>query len=220
MGAWGNIYKVGLSAPVDSALGYGIVAIKNELIYNGFGKGIDPEYKDKNGNYFFGSGVTEQAKAFQQHVGVTADGEVGPITARALFRKRAHAVESQGGIPQDLLNRLKTLESNNDPAAIGTVDPNDWGLMQIHMPFHPDVTRAQAFDPAFSIVWGGGYLKGGYNSLHDWDGAVAAYNVGTVYAAQWVAAGKPKDGGPLLSDGTDIFTRASTYVSLVKKMPV
>lgn len=30
---------------------------------------------------------------------------------------------------------------------------NSWGLAQIHLPDHPDVTRAQAQDPFFSLDW-------------------------------------------------------------------
>jgi hypothetical protein len=220
MSAWAKIYKVGLSAEVGSPVGYGIVAIKKELIFNGFGTGIDVGYKDKNGNYFFGSGTATRAKEFQKSVGITADGEVGPTTARHLFAKRAAQEGFAKGVADNLLSKLKTLESANDPAAVGFVDPLDMGLMQIHMPFHPDVSQAEAFDPAFSLSWGANYLKSANASFKDWDAAVASYNVGSYYAGQWLKDGKPTSGGVILSNGQDIYQRASQYVKLVKAQQV
>ena len=30
---------------------------------------------------------------------------------------------------------------------------NSWGVMQIHLPSHPEITKSQAQDPAFAIPW-------------------------------------------------------------------
>lgn len=215
MSAWHSVYKFGLKAPSNTLYAYAIEGIKNELAYNGFKGSMVLDTPT------FGDAARNQAIAFQKSVGIAADGEIGPTTARFLFRKRAHAVEDKYGIPRDLLNRQKTLESNNDPAAIGQVDPNDTGLMQIHLPFFPGVTVEDAVNPAYSIDWGGKKLSSDYQSVgKDWDGALAAYNIGLFYAIQWVKKGKPTSGGPISSNGTDLFTTASNYVKYVKQMPV
>lgn len=215
MAAWTHIYKHGLSALADSPTGYGIIAIKNELTHLGLqGKIVrtTPSY---------GDAVREQVKIFQKKEGLSVDGEVGPETARALFRTRANQLEKYYSIPVNLLNQQKTLESNNDPAAIGQVDPDDKGLMQIHLPFFPNVTEKQAFTPAFSMDWAAKKLVSDHKSAQDWDGALAAYNIGLYYAIQWVKAGKPKSGGPIVgSNGVDLYTTASNYVTYVHNVPV
>lgn len=214
MAAWSQIYTYGLTAPRDSVVGYAIVGLKNELIYNGFSNGItnDP---------LFGNYARDNTVAFQKSVGITADGQLGPVTARYLFRKRAHSIETKYSIPQDLLNKQKSLESWNDPAAIGVVDPHDMGLMQIHLPYFPNTSVAEAIDPGYSIPWAGQKLSKDYvNVGRDWDGALAAYNIGLFYATQWVKAGKPASGGPIVgSNGNDLYATATQYVSLVRKMP-
>lgn len=206
--AWTTTYKYGLSAPAETALGYGIVSIKRELYYNGFGKNLVLSTP------YFGDAAANRTREFEKAKGLYVDGKVGPTVARVLFRKRALNQEALNGIPDHLLAELKTLESANDPAATGYVDPGDHGLMQIHMAFHPDISDAQAFDPAFSVPWGARYLTSADAQLDDWDAAVASYNVGAYYAGLWLQAGKPTSG--MMLGNTDIFATAYHYVHLVR----
>jgi soluble lytic murein transglycosylase-like protein len=214
MGAWRWFYRLGFTADGDVRKANGIYAIKQELIYNGYGHDVVLTL-DRFGK--FAAGETER---FQKDHGLTADGVVGPNTSRVLFRKRIASTETMLAIPNDLLAKLLHLEANFDPVAEGTADPDDEGMAQINLRAHPDVHERQAHDPSFAIPWSGRYLKGLFTATggRDWDGALAAYNVGTSLAKQWLAAGKPASGGPDVG-GQDGYARAHKYVELVKAQP-
>jgi hypothetical protein len=51
--------------------------------------------------------------------------------------------------PQPIINTIKC-ESGFNPKAIGD-GGTSFGLVQIHLPAHPYVTKEQAFDPEFAI---------------------------------------------------------------------
>jgi hypothetical protein len=214
LGAWSYVYEFGMT--VDTARKRaGVHAMKAELIYNGYIYGIRLEV-DAFGNY-----ARDRTRDFQKVQGIEMDGVIGPITARRLFRKRVREQEVLRGIPDHLLGCQGTLESNNDPVAEGTVDPDDEGWGQIHLPFHPEVTEAEAWDPSVSIPWTAKELADAAVYTKDWDGGVAAYNIGWPYARQWVAAGKPSSGGPIMGNDKngnpiDSFARATLYVKLVR----
>ena len=211
-GAWPFYYKLGLDFRNNpqGRDAHGIYALKKELIYNGYSKGIVADLA------YWGASVDARTREFQKDHGLVVDGELGPKTALALFHKRALHEETIRGIPNNLLCKQKTEESSNDPVAQGWIDVDDEGLMQINVHFHPDISQEQAWDPSFALPFGGSYMLDAYNFCdHDWDGAVAAYNIGRVYAKQWVEAGKPASGGPTIGSD-DSFTRATKYVALVK----
>jgi len=210
LGAWSyGTYKFGMTVP-DNRVQHGIDAFKRELIYNGFGDGI------VLGNGTFGNITRDQTKKFQQSKSLTADGEIGQTTARYLFAKRCHEINTARNIPGGLTGRLGSLESANDPVAQGFSDPNDEGWGQINAIFHPDITLEQKWDPAFAINWVADQLVAATNHCAgDWDGGVAAYNVGWTYAQDWVADGKPASGKVV--NGIDWYSRATEYVNLVKK---
>lgn len=56
----------------------------------------------------------------------------------------------------------KTLwcESRFNPNAIGD-HGNSYGIAQIHLPSHPDITKTQALDPRFAIEWTSQQFKAG-----------------------------------------------------------
>jgi hypothetical protein len=212
MSSWGWFYKLGFDAAGDPLRAAGVKAIKRELIYNGYdGGGIIADKPT------FGGNAVTATKEFQADHGLTADGIVGPDTARHLFRKRIAKAELDHGIPNHLVGKLVHLESNDDPVAIGTVDPGDFGLGQIHLSSHPEVTEAEAIDPSFAVPWVARYLAGLYTATGsvDYDLALAAYNAGTDLAIRWGNAGKPASGGPKLHDGRDAWQVLTKYVQLV-----
>jgi Transglycosylase SLT domain len=82
----------------------------------------------------------------------------------------------QTGVPLALLKAIISQESAWNPQAINPGDPS-YGLMQINTRAHPDVSPAQAYDPAFAIPYGAAYLA----SLIARDGlpgAISSYNAG------------------------------------------
>jgi hypothetical protein len=54
------------------------------------------------------------------------------------------------GVASSTLNAVIKCESGGDKNAVGDFGTS-FGLVQIHLPSHPELTKDQAFDPAFSI---------------------------------------------------------------------
>lgn len=211
--AWASYYRYGDSAPAGTPRAFGIVALKAELIFNGFSKGIVPLVPA------FGDAMRNRVKEFQTSVGRTADGVIGPSTAQALFSKRIKLNEELYEIPDKLICKQISLESGFDPAAVGYVDARDRGLAQINSGAHPEVSDVQAFDPGYSIPWTTRYLSSNINYCNgDVKAGVAAHNIGNFYAKRWQEAGKPAE-GLLTVGGKDYAAIATRYVSLVYARP-
>lgn len=206
-GAWTVVYRQGLTAPAGTSLGYAIPAMKRELAYNGFLGSMDVKTR------LFGPNADQETRLFQAAHGLVVDGIIGPATALVLLRARATAAGS--GMPDHQLARQKTWESANDPNAIGP-DGHDHGLLQIRLTSHPDVSLAEAVDPAFALSWAASRERENYSTLHDWDGVLCAWNAGYSLAQKWVAAGKPASGGPVNGNGTDLYAACTSYVHHVR----
>lgn len=211
MGAWDQQYRKGETGAAGTPLAYAIVALKHELDLNGYGDGLSLD------GTTFGVSMSQQAMAFQRAHGLAADGVIGPTTAKRLFAKRMASLESSFGLPAGTICRGCSLESAFDPGAVGVADPADHGLMQINALAHPEVTIAEAFDPAFSLAYYARTISAVYQKTGDWDCAIAAWNVGGGGADSWCGLHKPSTGGP--SWFPDLFARATQYVALVKAQP-
>ena len=207
--AWTSWYRYQDKAEPDTPKAYALVALKSELAYRGFGKGLDTTTP------FFGAAARDRTKEFQASVGLKADGVIGPTTARRLFKKRIWEESHKSGNPALLLCKQLNLESGFDPAAVGYVDPRDRGLAQINSYWHPEVLDEDAFDPAYSIPWAAEYLSNNIEALNDNDAALAAHNVGRFYARQWLEAGKPAS-GLYTAEGKDYAAIITKYLSLLK----
>jgi peptidoglycan hydrolase-like protein with peptidoglycan-binding domain len=215
MGAYDfGFYKSGMVGDGGGRKSQAIFAIKRELVANGLGADIDMSV-DK-----FGGAVAEAVKTFQTSRGLKADGVCGPTTMKELFRGRVEAAEKKYNLEKDDLVKQLWLESLFDPVAVGVADPGDRGMGQIHLDFFPNITEAQAFDPAFAIDWSASYIASQRAAIiqqaNVYKAARAAYNVGWFYATQWMLAGFPPSGGPLLG-GADVFERATKYLALIDK---
>jgi peptidoglycan hydrolase-like protein with peptidoglycan-binding domain len=208
-------YQKGMDGRDDARLGAAIIAIKNELRFNNSARpamvGDLP---------FFGDAVSNSVKDFQEKVGLTPDGVCGSRTLKELFRKRIEAAEDANGLLRGVLGKKTSLESGFDPVAVGFVDNDDKGICQINTRIHTSVTEGKAFDPAFAIPWAAAFIASNKNKIeHDLNtlkAARAAYNIGGVYARQWLLAGFPASGGPMLGN-VDSFERATKYIELIDK---
>ena len=209
-GAWPHYYAQGLDYTSDpnGREAHGIYAFKNELIHNGFSKGIDPTLAK------WGSSVTKRTKDAQRHFGLVEDGVLGPSTARALFRKRMSEAESAAGLPAHSLARICSLESDNDPVAQGWVDTNDEGIAQENLPSNPDLTQAQCWTPEFIVPHAASQLAARITHCGSIMAGIAAWNVGNFYATKWREAGYPSSG--LVVNGQDMYTRATGYYAHVE----
>lgn len=189
----------------------GLAAFKREVIYLGHGDKVVL-------NDVFGEAFENRVKGLQAAWGHAVTGRISSKTARYLFWPRCNREALSRRIPDRLVHKLITLESLHDPVAEGYTDDRDEGGAQIHMPFNPDVTFEEAWDPAFYIPFVADRLVDARAYTGDWDGAVAAHNVGAETARLWVVAGKPASGR--LIGNTDWFTRATGYVALVRGQKV
>jgi soluble lytic murein transglycosylase-like protein len=199
-------------------LAVAILAIKREFIYNGYPLTDKWRMNEVYGEGFVNNVVIPFQKANGFNPPAYSAGTIGPDVAGRLWRKRTEEVELKYNIPNDWLGKMRSLESANDPCAIGWLDKADRGLVQINGNFHPEVTDAQAFDPAFSLDYGGRGLYNAFSSFGDWEVAVAAHNVGTFGASKWLEAGKPATGG--IERYPSLYARATNYVNLVRGQKV
>jgi hypothetical protein len=92
------------------------------------------------------------------------------------LRKIADAAAKRYGVPPGLFRRLIQQESGWNPDARNPSGAT--GLVQIHLPSHPDISEEQARDPAFALGWGARYLATQKARFGRWDLALAAYNAG------------------------------------------
>lgn len=96
--------------------------------------------------------------------------------AKTEWEKMAEAAAAKYGIPPNIYKALIGRESAWNPMAGSSKGAA--GLVQIHLPSHPDVTLQQAQNPAFALDWGARYLASQYKQFGNWRLALAAYNAG------------------------------------------
>jgi soluble lytic murein transglycosylase-like protein len=106
------------------------------------------------------------------------------MAARNL-KAMADAAARRYGVPPGLFRRLIQQESGWNPNAYNPSGAT--GLVQIHLPSHPDISAEQARDPAFALAWGARYLATQKQRFKRWDLALAAYNAGpgNVESGKW-----------------------------------
>jgi len=79
------------------------------------------------------------------------------------------------GVPASLLYGIIAHESGYNPSAEGD-QGQSWGLAQIYLPAHLEVTRAQALDPIFAIHWAARNLASNFRKFGSWEAAAMAHN--------------------------------------------
>ncbi len=106
--------------------------------------------------------------------------------AAKTLQSLADAAADHYGIPRWIYRNLIRQESGWNPDAHNPSGAT--GLVQIHLPSHPDVTDAQARNPAFALDWGARYLAAQHQQFGDWTKALAAYNAGpgNVASGKWM----------------------------------
>lgn len=79
-----------------------------------------------------------------------------------------HAALTYGVSPLLMLNLAKC-ESALNPDAIGDKGTS-YGLYQIHLPAHPDISKQQALNPTWAANWTAKEIKSGHGSMWTcWD---------------------------------------------------
>lgn len=89
--------------------------------------------------------------------------------------KQIQKIAEDNDFPPELLISLARCESGFDPYAIGD-NGNSYGLWQIYLKYHPDVSKEQAQDINFSTVWTINKFKAG-----GWRLWTCARNLGLTY---------------------------------------
>lgn len=68
------------------------------------------------------------------------------------------------GVSEADLKATLTCESHLKPDAIGD-QGTSFGIAQIHLPAHPNISKAQALDPAFAIRWTAQQFAQGHQAM-------------------------------------------------------
>lgn len=200
------------------AVSAGVHAIQARLATLGFLEGL-PD--DKRGIY---NGRTRQAViAFQRATGMSPDGIVGRVDARALFTPVIDRWTADQQIPHRLLRGKLNHESALDPGAVGwfiyydrsgtiVYGGVDRGMAQINSKAQPQVGWRDAYQPWESIKWSARRLRTQFAAFTRdyperpvgmrWDAAVCAHN-SPARARDWLENGAPSP-------------EAAAYVAAVK----
>jgi hypothetical protein len=220
MGAWdfGEL-KAPIRAHDNPRLGACLVALKEELAFNGFGHNVVVETP------VWGEAAENRLKEFQRSRGLVDNGAIGKTTngirtARELFRMRIQREEVKWNLPRGSLMKKISLESLFDPVCVGVQDNDDRGMCQINVRIH-NVTIEQAYNPGFAVPWSARYMNelffGVANRSNLWKAARVAYNTGEHYAHRWMMDGFPASG--LVVNNIDWYARATNYWNAVEKQP-
>lgn len=169
-------YRQSMTVPTDpyhrQRVRYAVIALQREMIRQGF---LATPTAPLGGGY--GPLTAKAATEFQRSVGITADGWIGPRTARHLFRPLIADIQTERAIPDNLLYGQARLESGMDPGAEGAVDDRDRGMFQYNRRWHPDVTDEMAFsDVPGCARRAADALAAAYNRYGLWPAAVASHN--------------------------------------------
>lgn len=139
----------------------------------------------------FGEKTSEATKTFQRKRNLTADGVVGPQTARALFTPVVRRLATVR-VPACALEGQVQNESGFDPGAVGYVDDRDLGLMQINGRWHPEFDESERFSPIVAVDYAIELYNNALSALGgNLEDAVAAYNLGIGGARTWIEHGRP-----------------------------
>jgi hypothetical protein len=218
-GAWPFYYEHGLDRRGDpqGRDAHGIYALKAELVYGGWGFGIDPTLP------FWGGAATKATKSAQAALGIGSHGVLGPVTSRCLFRHRYAVAEAAAGLPPHALARIGWVETDDDPVAQGYDTPLDEGIIQENLPSNPGLTQVQCWTPSIIIPHGATQLR---HRITNCDGSLAAgtvsWNVGVASANEWRLAGFPARGGPVIDPetGETLYAHCTSYWAKIQAAPL
>lgn len=78
----------------------------------------------------------------------TVERKVVPLTIEEKIVKYANEYNADAGVIRNVMK----CESSFNPNAVGD-NGTSFGLSQIHLPAHPDITKEQALDEDFAIIY-------------------------------------------------------------------
>lgn len=104
--------------------------------------------------------------------------QVSTTTAPLTIDEMIQTSADKHGVDGKVMRQVLMCESTLNPKAEGDHGINgtattSWGIAQIHLPAHPEITKEQALDPKFAINWtakemaaGRGYMWTCYRKLY------------------------------------------------------
>jgi len=170
----------------EYAVNLGVLAIKvrlQELIGLVYARGLY-----LNGRY--GDQVAKAVAEFQGYNGLTADGVVGPATARALFEPVVHEIGANTKIGPRIGCGVVINESAYDMGAVGYVDYHDHGICQLSQTSQ-GFTTEQSFHVRTAVPKMFALLDQHLASFGNVEDAIAAYNLGDAGCRLWISEGRP-----------------------------
>lgn len=111
------------------------------------------------------------------------------MTIPAPYQAVAQQAASAYGLPLEILDMVISHESSWDPNAVGD-QGTSFGLAQIHLPAHPDVSREQADNPTYAIFWTAKELGAAYKQFNGDMAATIIYHNNPVGAEYYARTGK------------------------------
>ena len=172
----------------EHAVWYGVLAAKTRL--------EELEYPNIRLDGVYGTGVRDAVKEFQAGRGLTADGVIGPATARALFEPVVHELGFDSAIGARIGCGMCTNESAYDNGAVGQVDFHDHGLCQLNEEAQ-HFTRDESFTVRIAVERMYLLLDAHLAYFGEAEDAIAAYNLGRTGAKLWISEGRPEKWIPL-----------------------
>lgn len=187
--------EVGLAAVCDqiqnkptttdrNAVFHGVLAIQAFLV---------EDFKvSLKGDGVYGPETAQAVKNAQSFFGILSDGVVGKETMMWFLWPHIHEIAQHYNVPWNVIWGFLQNEGNWDPGAVGWLDSNDLGLLQINLKAHPDITPSEALCPSYCLHFLGKYISA---ALKEFNGniidSVISYNLGFGGTRQWINDGRP-----------------------------
>jgi surface antigen len=106
------------------------------------------------------SGLSGTTVYIAEHWANPVHAEVIQETPEESIEDKAKTIAEAYGVSFDIMNKIIENESKWNPDAIGDND-NSYGLIQIHLPSHPEITKEQALNPEFALDFLAKEIKAG-----------------------------------------------------------
>lgn len=139
---------------------------------------------------WFGPVTGAAALWVQKKVGVVADGQIGPHTTVAMFWPVIKAI---AGLNAHTVGGICAHESGFDPGAVGELDADDIGLVQINGPANVGFSEARRFDYAIAFKYASDRIKSALSTYQSkpWglQASICSY-ASPLWGEQWFTTGK------------------------------
>ena len=105
-------------------------------------------------------GVLSYALTVQAKTTSEIPAQIISVVTKAQVKDHITSKAKQAGLSVSLVTAIAECESGFDKDIVGD-HGNSYGVFQIHLPSHPNITKAQALDPIWATAWAIEKMKSG-----------------------------------------------------------